>query len=239
MKLLVEVAPRRNRERLLEEVSKLANYVDAVFIPDAPLGKPSAHAIAVAHIVSESLGLEAIPSIRLRDVNTNGLLNLVGAAKILGIRSIVLVRGDPPAHGVPVDDIGTEEAIALLRGVRAFQGIRLGLVVSMAKGYEMIGERLRLPINMALVSRLWRPRDLEHEVFAEARKRGIEIYPYIVVASEARRRAVYEMLRGHQPVYLPREAAKVLEELRGLCDGVLVSSPMDPGACLELLRLVR
>jgi len=239
MKVLVEVAPRRNREKLVEEVSKLVNYVDAVFVPDAPLGKPSAHAIAVAHVISETLGIEAIPSVRLRDINTNALMNLVGAAKLLGIRSIVLVRGDPPAHGAPVDDIGTEEAVELLKKSRSFREMRLGLVVSMAKGYEMIAERLRLPIDMVLVSRLWRPQDLEHDVFAEARKRGVEVYPYIVVASPRDRDRVYEMLRGHQPVYLPREAVDVVEALRGLCDGVLISSPAGIEASLELLRLIR
>jgi len=226
VELWIELVPSTRRERILEKVSLVRDLVDAVFIPEAPLGYPRAHSVAVAHVVKELSGLRAFASVRTRDVNANALLSLLGAAVLLDIDGVVVTRGDPPVFGSAVDDIGTEDAVRLARSDRRVQHLRLGAIVSLAKGYAEISERLLgLSIDFVLVTRLWRPEQLMHSVFSSARRRGVRVVPYLVVSSESERSIVFEMLKGHQKVFTIEEVEEFIECLRDLVDGVIVTAP--------------
>lgn len=226
MELWIEVVPSTKRERVFEKVAQVRELVDAVFVPEAPLGYPRAHAIAVAHLVKEFFGLPALASIRTRDINANALVSLLGAALILGLDGVVVTRGDPPVLGRAVEDIGTEDAIKIARSDRRLKGLKLGVIVSLAKSYARISERLLgMDIDFALVTRLWSPEQVRHEVFEKARKRGIKIVPYVVVSKESDRDRVFKMLRGHQRVFTVEEVEHLVKDLEGFVDGVVITAP--------------
>ncbi len=237
MEVWAELAPSKSRGKLVERASRLRGLVDCFNVPEAPLGRPKAHAIAVAHVVSEATGVPVVANLRLLDVNANGLVSLANAARLLGLRGLVLLRGDPPAYGRPVKDVGTEEAVRLLAGMKL--GLQLGVILSLAYPPEAIASRLSLPLDFVLVTRMWKPEQLMAEPIQAARGRGVRVIPYIVVAEADQAREVYEMLKGHQPVYEPEEAGDVASSLVGVADGVLVSSPLSEKALVEAVRSVR
>jgi len=237
MKIFVEVPPTSSRRRLREYAELLKGLVNAVFVPEAPLGYPKALAIVVAHIIGEAVGVPAIASIRTRDVNANALISMLGAAKLLGLYGVLITRGDPPAFGKEVSDIGTEDAIKLVRTNKRLRGLRVGVVVSLAKDLTLIRERLlNLDIDFAFVTRMWSPSQVKNEVFEKARGRGVEIVPYVVVSREEDFGKVFELLRGHQRIWRPQEVPSLVEELKGLVDGVLITSPYRFETVVEVLK---
>ncbi len=240
MELWIEVVPSTKKERALERVAKVRHLIDKVFVPEAPLGYPRAHAIAVAHVIQESLEVPSIASVRTVDVNANALVSLLGAAVLLGIEGVVITRGDPPAFGNTVNDVGTEEAIRIARLDHRLKLLKLGVVVSLAKGYSKISERLLgLDIDFALLSRVWNRDQLKHEVFSEARRKGIKLITYIVVAKGNEKEKVFKLLEGHQRVFEPSEVETFVKELEGLVDGILITSPLDHMAFVEAVERVR
>lgn len=231
-----EVEPSRSRARVLSVARSVRGLVDVVNVPEAPLGKPSAHAVAVAYVAGREAFAESVANLRLLDVNANALISLVGAAELLGLRGVVLLRGDPPRHGRPVRELSTEEAARLLK--RRGVGVQVGAILSLAKPPEEQAKRLSQPIDLFLATRLWNPRQLEGPV-QEARRRGKKVIPYIVVAEADNKKLLYEMLQGHQPVYEPADVPCVAKSLIGLVDGVLVSAPLSKKTLVEALKALR
>ncbi len=238
--MLIEIPPTSSRRRVLEYAKCVEDLVDAVFVPEAPLGRPRALSIAVAHLVSEATGVPAIASVRTKDINANALVSMLGAAKLLNLHGVLITRGDPPLMGKEVGDLGTEDAIKLARADRRLRGLRLGVVVSLAKSRGMISERLLgLDIDFAFVTRMWDPEQMNDDVFSAARRRGVEIVPYVVVSRSEEAERVFELLKGHQRVWRPSEVPRLVELLEGLVDGILITSPHRFETSIEVLRSLR
>ncbi len=238
MKLEVwaEIKPSPNRGKIVETARAIKDFVDYIDVPEAPMGIPKAHSIAVAAVIRYEVGVKCIANIRLLDINTNGLISLAGAALLLGLEGIVLLRGDPPAYGKPVMDIGTEDAIRILKSNRRLKELRIGAILSLARDYH---KRLEIPADFFLVTRLWKPSQLENEAIRSFRLKGGKIIPYIVVAEKDEKKHLYLLLKGHQPVFEPAEAAEFTRKLVGLVDGVLVSAPLSSKTLVEAVKAVR
>ena len=236
LEVWAEIPPSRRREKIASLARALRGLVDVIDVPEAPLGRPSAHAIAVAHVASVEAGAPAVANVRLLDVNANGLLSLLGAAELLGLAGVVLLQGDPPAYGEPVAQLSTEEAVLLAR--KTARRLQLGAILSLAKPQPLLAERLSLPLDFLLATRLAKPSQLGG-VVQEARRSGKKIIPYIVVAEADEKSEVYKMLEGHQPVYEPSEIPGVMREIACLADGILVSAPTSHKALVEALKAAR
>ena len=97
-----ELDPPRGPDyaRALEAAAKLRDFgVDAVNVADNPLARVRMSSVALAHIIREEVGLEAVLHFTCRDRNLLGLQSeLVGAAA-LGIDVILALTGDPSEVG--------------------------------------------------------------------------------------------------------------------------------------------
>ncbi len=237
MEIWAEVSPSKNPAKVVAVARSIRGLPDVVNVPEAPLGKPSAHAIAVSYLVAREAVAHGVANIRLLDINANALLSLVGAAQLLGLRGVVLLQGDPPKYGRPVAELSTEAAVKLVKskGLR----VELGAILSLAKPVEEQAKRLAQPMDFFLATRLWSPRQLGGVVQEARRRWGKRIIPYIVVAEADNRKLLYETLRGHQPVYEPEDLPRVMKELVGLVDGVLVSSPLSEKTLREALKAAK
>ncbi len=237
MRIIAEVAPTRSRDRLASMMARLRGLVDAVDVPEAPLARPGAHSIAVAHMVEHHFGIDAIAHIRLIDVNWTGFESLLGAALLLGVDEVVVLQGDPPLRGNPVDQISTEEAVRFVKEKSRYSGLRVGAVASLARIDAELEERMGIGADFYLVTRLSVPSQLDRPPIQEARRRGAEVYPYIVVATEKNRDLLARSLNPQ--LFAPVERVPgMVEELQGLADGVLISVPLDFDGLVEALRLL-
>jgi 5,10-methylenetetrahydrofolate reductase len=221
MEIIAEVTPVRDRGRLLKKLEALRSLVNKIDIPEAPGGKPTAHALAVG-VLAKQMGFEPIVHIRLLDVNKTGLKSLLGGAYLLDIREVVVLQGDPPAEGRPVGDVSTEEAVAEAKKM----GLKVGALLSLRRDYKRRIETLGADFYLAL-----------H--FTDVRQlEGLPpvVYPYVIVKTN-NNSALIERLR--QTAVSPQKALELIRALEGVAPGVVVSVPGDFDTLLSLLNQIK
>ena len=231
MELVAELVNARSREELIRRASALISVFDAIDVPDSPLGKPSIHSVTAAIILSEALGAEVIAHVRVIDYNRLALESLLRTLRMSKVSRLVFLRGDPPKGSTVLRDYSPEEA--LLRARRVLPGARLGLLLSLRKSFGEIMERIRLAPDFVLVLNLSRERvGLLERVAGEARKAGVRLYPYIIVETEKNRDVLAGI--GQPRVRSGRDLVDLIESIRGLVDGVLLSCPLDYERLVEV-----
>ncbi len=98
----IEITPPKgpNPEALIKSVHSIkAAGVDAVNVPDGPRAQNRMGAIAVAVLLQQRVGIEAVLHYCCRDRNLLGMhSDLLGCAA-LGLRNMLLITGDPPKMG--------------------------------------------------------------------------------------------------------------------------------------------
>ena len=220
MEIIVEITPVVNKEHLLKKMEAVRPFVDAIDIPEAPGGRPLAHSLAVGALAKQ-LGLEPIVHIRLLDVNKTGLKSLLGGAKVLEIKKVVLLQGDPPYEGRPVGEVSTEEAVAEAKKL----GLAAGALVSLKRDYWRrleIGADFYLALHFSDVRQLVSLPPV--------------VYPYII-RKTSQNIALIEKLR--QTAVTPNEAVELVKGLEGVAPGAVLSAPGDFAALVKTLREIR
>lgn len=115
----VELEPPKGADPMptMLTAKHLRGYVDAVNIADSPMATMRMSPIALAHIVQQDLGLEAIFHLTCRDRNILGLQSELLGAAALGVRNILTLTGDHPSRGdhPEVQGVFEVDAIGLVR----------------------------------------------------------------------------------------------------------------------------
>ncbi len=137
----VEIDPPkgRNCENVLAISKKLMSAgVDALNIAENPMARMRMSSIALAYLIQERIGIEAILHFTCRDRNLLGIQSELLGASVLGIRNILALRGDPAEIGdfpkaTSVYDIDT---VGLVRLIKEFN-----------KGRDMAGNTIGTPTS--------------------------------------------------------------------------------------------
>lgn len=128
----IEITPPKgpNAEAMLEGVRKIREAgIDGVNVPDGPRAQNRMGAIAVAVLIQQRIGIEAILHYCCRDRNLLGMhSDLLGCAA-LGLHNLLLITGDPPKMGpypdatavFDIDSIGLTNMVRLMN-----RGLDLG-----------------------------------------------------------------------------------------------------------------
>lgn len=221
MEIIAEVTPVRDRTKLLKKLEALKPLVNRIDIPEAPGGKPTAHALAVGALAKQ-MGFEPVVHIRLLDVNKTCLKSLLGGAYLLDIKDVVVLQGDPPAEGRPVGEVSTEEAVEEAKKM----GLRAGALLSLRRDHRKRVETLRADFYLAL--HLTDAKQLE----------GLPpiVYPYVMVRTSNNSELI-DRLR--QTAVEPHEALALVEALEGAAPGAVISVPGDFDALVGLLKQIK
>ncbi|MGZ8780085.1 MAG: bifunctional homocysteine S-methyltransferase/methylenetetrahydrofolate reductase [Thermoanaerobaculia bacterium] len=121
----IEIVPPKgpNADAMLKSVESIkAAGVDGVNVPDGPRAQNRMGAIAVAVLLQQRIGIEAVLHYCCRDRNLLGMhSDLLGCAA-LGLRNLLLITGDPPKMGpypeatavFDIDSIGLTNMVNLM-----------------------------------------------------------------------------------------------------------------------------
>jgi methionine synthase I (cobalamin-dependent)/5,10-methylenetetrahydrofolate reductase len=121
----IEIVPPKgpNADAMLKSVETIkAAGVDGVNVPDGPRAQNRMGAIAVAVLLQQRVGIEAILHYCCRDRNLLGMhSDLLGCAA-LGLHNLLLITGDPPKMGpypeatavFDIDSIGLTNMVNLM-----------------------------------------------------------------------------------------------------------------------------
>ena len=237
MELVAEFEPVKSREELEARARLLEGVFDWVDVPDSPMGVPGGFSPIVAMAVkSASRGLRVIAHLRLIDLSRLAVESIIKSIRLTPIERLLFLRGDPPARrSTVVNDVTPEEAVELAR--RKLPGREFGLLLSLRKPLNDILSRLRRASDFYLVLNASEERlGLLKSVYEEARRLGSRIYVYVmVVTGKNSDIARATRARWFKP---PEAVAFATEQLRGLCDGVVVSAPRDFGTLVEVGRAI-
>ena len=128
----IEITPPKgpNPTAMLEGVKQIrARGVDGVNVPDGPRAQNRMGAIAVAVLIQQQAGIEAILHYCCRDRNLLGMHSDLLGCSALGLRNLLLITGDPPKMGpypdatavFDIDSIGLTNMVSLMN-----RGLDLG-----------------------------------------------------------------------------------------------------------------
>ena len=237
MRILGELEPSKNSEKLAKRVEKLVETVDAIDIPEAPMGKPIAHAAVLASYIKAKYGIDAVPHIRVSDLNAVGLLSILGGLKATGVNEAVLLKGDTPMIGKEVGDL-TVETAAEIAAKKLGSNPRLGAMLSLRYPLEAIMGRLKAPLGFYLILRPGYSLEKLRQVSQIAKSLDKQLYAYVIVASSKNYDQLKKMLVD-QPVYSIDEATRFVDKIKDVVDGILVSSPGDVDAINEAARRIK
>jgi homocysteine S-methyltransferase len=128
----IEIVPPKGPDpaKMLESVRLIeAAGIDAVNVPDGPRAQNRMGAMAVALLIQQTAGIEAVLHYCCRDRNLLGMhSDLLGAAA-LGLHNLLVITGDPPKMGpypeatavFDIDSIGLTNMVSLMN-----RGLDLG-----------------------------------------------------------------------------------------------------------------
>jgi homocysteine S-methyltransferase len=128
----IEITPPKGPDAttMLEGVERIRDAgIDGVNVPDGPRAQNRMGAIAVAVLIQQRVGIEAILHYCCRDRNLLGMhSDLLGCAA-LGLHNLLLITGDPPKMGpypdatavFDIDSIGLTNMVRLMN-----RGLDLG-----------------------------------------------------------------------------------------------------------------
>ncbi|HIP65532.1 MAG TPA: hypothetical protein EYH08_03285 [Pyrodictium sp.] len=232
----VELEPTTRREKLEERLEKIKAYrVDALDIPDAPLGVPKAFAPLIACYIQATYKIKAIPHLRLLDVNTNALLNVVGGLLLCGIDSFVILRGDRPKYGNPVEELNTDDALQVVRG-KYGDRVNIGCLVSLRKNVDEIIKRIEKDYDFFLLLRAF-GENLEKIKVLRRVRTDAKLVAYVIVCENENCRRLRDLLEG-QPIVNVEHLHAHLDRLIEYVDGILLSSPGSLDTIVKTLELL-
>ncbi len=230
VELIAELDPQTALDA--EKASLISRLYDWLDVPDSPMGKPSINSLLASCMLSGINGGRVIAHLRVQDLNLLAFKSTIKTLRALGIRKLVVLRGDQPYKGSSLEDVTVEEAVGYIR--RQAPGIEVGVLVSARKSRGEVARRLDLRPDFILLLN-YRSSGIEW-IAGEARRRGIKVYPYLVVET-LRNRGLLARVRRESIVAL-EDVVDAVRGLAGIVDGVLVSSPGDFEGLLEAGRLL-
>lgn len=174
---MAEILPPRccDATKEIESARYLAeNGIDAIFIPDSPRAGARMSAQALAHLVQDRAGIEAILQYSCRNRNIVGIQSDLLGSFGLGLRNLLLTTGDaPPAGNYPdatavfdVDSIGLTKIVGHLNhGLDIggnFLGNQTGFLIAVvadpgALNFEQEIERLEAKLRVGAECVVTRP----------------------------------------------------------------------------------
>jgi 5,10-methylenetetrahydrofolate reductase len=117
-----EIQPKKtaNFDDVIKAAKILKGHVVACNVTDNPRAHGYLSSLAVAHIIQEEAGMEAICQITVRDRNRIALLSELLGAAALGIRNILTMSGDHTSlsdnpASMPVYDLDTAQFVHMVR----------------------------------------------------------------------------------------------------------------------------
>jgi hypothetical protein len=230
--LWAELEPKPGGLRSLVDSSRtLLKCFHSLDIPDQPLGSRYPSPLIAAALSQHVGGDRIVAHVRTVDYAPHALRAVIKGLHDVGVRRVVLLRGDPLG---PEVGLKPEDALDSLSKYRARFGVKMGLIISMRRSVEEIRRRLSRAPDFVLVLNLTVGR--VEALSRLKREFGVKAYSYMLVNPGSRELPGVTTLRLRldEALTLAREALA-----REAVDGFIVSSPGDDELKMRLCEELR
>jgi len=223
----VELDPPRgaNPSKVLAGAAMLKEHgVDCINIGDSPMARVRMSAIAMAVLIQQQVGLEAIIHFTTRDRNLMAIQSELIGAHALGVRNVIALTGDPPRVG----DYPNATAVWDVDSV----GL-ISILTKLNQGRDFSGNSIARPTNYCIAAAVT-PTAADRQREKERLRRKIEAGAHLVMTqplytSEDLDRFLDEFGPIPVPVLLgilPMQSARHAEFLHNEVGGIEIPQPL-------------
>ena len=228
---------RKSLLSLVGRARELVGLVDGIHITDSVLGIPRISGISFAHFIRRSgNSLPISCSLRARDRNYTSFMQFVGDAILLGLESILILKGDELGPDSSTSNLKPTEILKILQREKYDRYINFNLTApsKVTDRFHIEKKILSKPHSLVTQS-IESLADLE-ELADLAKQHGIRTVACIMIPSDKNLKSA-QMIGldwneySKDPVSFITEAGKIADE-------VLLTSPNHFAAAIEVLKVI-
>lgn len=228
---------RKSLLSLVGRARELVGLVDGIHITDSVLGIPRISGISFAHFIRRSgNSLPISCSLRARDRNYTSFMQFVGDAILLGLESILILKGDELGPDSSTSNLKPTEILKILQREKYDRYINFNLTApsKVTDRFQIEKKILSKPHSLVTQS-IESLADLE-ELADLAKQHGIRTVACIMIPSDKNLKSA-QMIGldwneySKDPVSFITEAGKIADE-------VLLTSPNHFAAAIEVLKVI-
>jgi 5,10-methylenetetrahydrofolate reductase len=228
---------RRSLSSLVTRANELVGLIDGIHITDSVLGVPRISGISVAHFIRRAgNNLPISCSVRARDRNYTSFMQFVGDAILLGLESILILKGDELGPDSSTSNLKPTEILRVLQSEKYDRYIHFSLAVpSKAKDKIQVEKKILSGAHSLVTQSIESLADLG-ELADLAKLHGTRIVACIMIPSQKNLKSA-QMIGldwseySEDPVSFILEANKIAGE-------VLLTSPNHFAAAIEVLKAI-
>ena len=220
---------------LVNRANELVGLVDGIHLTDSVLGVPRISGISFAHFIRRSGNTLPIScSVRARDRNYTSFMQFVGDAILMGLESILILKGDELGPDSSTSNLKPTEILSVLQSEKYDRCINFSLAApSKVKDKNLIEKKLRSRPYSLVTQSIESLADLG-ELADLAKQHGIRTVACIMVPSEKNLKSA-QMIRLDWNKY-SNDPVSFIIEAKKIADEVLLTSPNHFAAAVDVLR---
>lgn len=228
---------RKSLLSLVGRARELVGLVDGIHITDSVLGIPRISGISFAHFIRNSgNSLPISCSLRARDRNYTSFMQFVGDAILLGLESILILKGDELGPDSSTSNLKPTEILKILQREKYDRYINFNLTAPSKITDRFQIEKKILSKPHSLVTQSIESLANLEELADLAKQHGIRTVACIMIPSDKNLKSA-QMIGldwneySKDPVSFITEAGKIADE-------VLLTSPNHFAAAIEVLKVI-
>ena len=228
---------RKSLLSLVARARELVGLVDGIHITDSVLGIPRISGISFAHFIRNSgNSLPISCSLRARDRNYTSFMQFVGDAILLGLESILILKGDELGPDSSTSNLKPTEILKILQREKYDRYINFNLTAPSKITDRFQIEKKILSKPHSLVTQSIESLANLEELADLAKQHGIRTVACIMIPSDKNLKSA-QMIGldwneySKDPVSFVTEAGKIADE-------VLLTSPNHFAAAIEVLKVI-
>lgn len=228
---------RKSLLSLVGRARELVGLVDGIHITDSVLGIPRISGISFAHFIRHSgNSLPISCSLRARDRNYTSFMQFVGDAILLGLESILILKGDELGPDSSTSNLKPTEILKILQREKYDRYINFNLTAPSKVTDRFQIEKKILSKPHSLVTQSIESLANLEELADLAKQHGIRTVACIMIPSDKNLKSA-QMIGldwneySKDPVSFITEAGKIADE-------VLLTSPNHFAAAIEVLKVI-
>ena len=228
---------RKSLLSLVGRARELVGLVDGIHITDSVLGIPRISGISFAHFIRQSgNNLPVSCSLRARDRNYTSFMQFVGDAILLGLESILILKGDELGPDSSTSNLKPTEILKILQREKYDRYINFNLTAPSKVTDRFQIEKKILSKPHSLVTQSIESLANLEELADLAKQHGIRTVACIMIPSDKNLKSA--QLIGLDWNEYSKDPVSFITEAGKIADEVLLTSPNHFAAAIEVLKVI-
>lgn len=228
---------RDSLSSLVGRARELVGLVDGIHITDSVLGIPRISGISFAHFIRYSgNSLPISCSLRARDRNYTSFMQFVGDAILLGLESILILKGDELGPDSSTSNLKPTEILKALQREKYDRYINFNLAAPSKVTDRFQIEKKILSKPHSLVTQSIESLGDLRELADLAKQHGIRTVACIMIPSD--KNLMSAQMIGLDWNEYSKDPVSFIMEASKIADEVLLTSPNHFAAAIEILKVI-